>query len=97
METVVSAAASNPPHPQPASDTAGVILRAEQVTKVFLGTVALDKVDFNVYQGKVNALVGENGAGKSTLMKILAGVELPTSGHLRMAGREIHLRSTQDA
>lgn len=97
METVVLAATSNPLHAQPASDTAGVILRAEQVTKVFPGTVALDKVDFNVYQGKVNTLVGENGAGKSTLMKILAGVELPTSGHLRMVGREIHLRSTQDA
>ncbi|MCC6167562.1 MAG: sugar ABC transporter ATP-binding protein [Caldilineaceae bacterium] len=97
METVVSAAAPNPPDVQPASDTAGVILRAEQVTKVFPGTVALDKVDFNVYEGKVNALVGENGAGKSTLMKLLAGVELPTSGRLRMAGREIHLRSAQDA
>ncbi len=31
-----------------------VILRAEQVTKVYPGTVALDKVDFNVYRGKVN-------------------------------------------
>jgi erythritol transport system ATP-binding protein len=77
--------------------TAAVILRAEQVTKVFPGTVALDKVDFNVYRGKVNALVGENGAGKSTLMKILAGVEPPTSGHLRMEGQEIHLRSPRDA
>jgi erythritol transport system ATP-binding protein len=70
-----------------------VVLRAEQVTKVFPGTVALDHVDFNVYRGKVNALIGENGAGKSTLMKIVAGVERPTSGRLLLDGKPIHLRS----
>ena len=59
-----------------------VILRAEQVTKIFPGTVALNKVDFNVFRGRVNALVGENGAGKSTLTKILAGVEAPFLGVL---------------
>ena len=51
----------------------GVILRMEQVTKIFPGTVALDKVDYSVRRGKVNGLVGENGAGKSTLMKALCG------------------------
>ena len=80
--------------PLPPSD---VILRADQVSKVFPGTRALDKVDFSVYRGKVNALVGENGAGKSTLMKILAGVERLTEGRLLMEGQEIHLHSTTDA
>jgi erythritol transport system ATP-binding protein len=78
-------------HGDPAG--AAVVLRAEQVTKVFPGTVALDHVDFNVYRGKVNALIGENGAGKSTLMKIVAGVERPTSGRLLLDGKPIHLRS----
>ena len=36
-----------------------VILRAEHITKVFPGTVALKQVDFNVYRGNVNVLVGE--------------------------------------
>ena len=67
----------------------GVILSAENITKVFPGTTALDGVNFKVYGGKVNVLVGENGAGKSTLMKILAGVELPTSGRLLLDGNEV--------
>jgi erythritol transport system ATP-binding protein len=54
-------------------------------------------VDFHVRRGKVNALVGENGAGKSTLMKILAGVERPTTGHLLMHGAPLHLRSPLEA
>ena len=51
------------------------ILKAKNITKNYPGVVALDDVDFNVYRGKVNVLVGENVAGKSTLMKILSGVE----------------------
>src|SRR5689334_3828847 len=80
-----------------AAQQGDVILHAEHVTKVFPGTVALDKVNFNVYRGKVNVLIGENGAGKSTLMKILAGVEAPTSGRLVMDGQEIVIRSPHDA
>ncbi len=57
-----------------------IILRARDIRKVYPGTTALKGVDFNVYRGKVNVLVGENGAGKSTLMKILSGAEQPTSG-----------------
>ncbi len=74
-----------------------IILRAEKVTKVYPGTVALDHVDFNVYRGKVNVLVGENGAGKSTLMKIMAGVEQPTSGRLLLEGREIAPKNPREA
>jgi len=74
-----------------------VILRAQHITKVFPGTLALDKVDFNVYRGKVNVLVGENGAGKSTLMKILAGVESPTDGKLLLEGKEVKFRSPLEA
>ena len=80
---------------QPIEDE--VILRAEQIVKVYPGTTALNGVDFDVYRGKVNVLVGENGAGKSTLMKILAGVEQPTSGHIYLHGKEIFNRSIVEA
>lgn len=74
-----------------------VILRTEQVTKIYPGTVALDHVNYNVYRGKVNVLVGENGAGKSTLMKILAGVEEATEGHLLLEGQKIAPRNPREA
>ncbi len=77
--------------------TDDVVLRAESITKVFSGTVALKQVDFNVYRGKVNVLIGENGAGKSTLMKILAGVESATEGKLVLDGQEVHVNGPRDA
>ncbi|MHC1781923.1 MAG: sugar ABC transporter ATP-binding protein [Anaerolineaceae bacterium] len=78
-------------------NTADILLTAENVTKVFPGTLALEDVTFHVHKGKVNVLIGENGAGKSTLMKILAGVEQPTSGKIILDGREVHLHSPVDA
>ncbi len=78
-------------------DGAEVILRAEHVTKVFPGTTALDDVTLDLHRAKVNVLIGENGAGKSTLMKILAGVEAPTSGRVLLDGKELHLSSPADA
>jgi len=74
-----------------------IILTTEDITKVFPGTVALDDVSFNVRKGKVNVLIGENGAGKSTLMKILVGVQPPTSGRILLEGREIKPRSPLEA
>lgn len=79
------------------SPESNVILRAQGITKVFPGTIALDHVDFNCYRGKVNVLIGENGAGKSTLLKIIAGVEKPTEGHLLLEGIPVHFEDPLDA
>ena len=59
--------------------------------------MALAGVDFSVEPGQVHALIGENGAGKSTLVKILAGVEQPTSGALRYQGAPVRFESPRDA
>src|SRR5688572_23477757 len=83
-------------HPS-AEGTKEVILSAQNITKVFPGTVALKDVTVNFIKGKVNVLIGENGAGKSTLMKILAGVERPSSGKIFLDKREINLHSPSDA
>jgi len=74
-----------------------VVLRAEGISKVFGGTVALNGVDFNVYHGKVSALVGENGAGKSTLIGVLAGVHQPTAGQILLDGEPVQLHSPRAA
>ena len=74
-----------------------VVLEAKGITKKYPGTTALDGVDFTVYKGAVNVLVGENGAGKSTLMKILAGVETATSGDIIRNGQKIQYSSPSEA
>src|ERR1700693_3323119 len=85
------------PPDQAAADGDRVVLVAEKITKRFPGTVALDQVDFTVYAGSVNVLIGENGAGKSTRMKILAGVERATTGRLRLDGIPVEFKSTREA
>jgi simple sugar transport system ATP-binding protein len=59
------------------------------ITKRYAGVTALDGVDFRVAAGEAVCLAGENGSGKSTLIKILAGVEQPTEGAIRIGGTTI--------
>ncbi|WP_427383520.1 sugar ABC transporter ATP-binding protein [Janibacter sp. G56] len=74
-----------------------VVLEAIDVTKTYGATRALKGVSLQIRKGEVTVLFGENGAGKSTLMKILSGVESPTTGRLVHDGEEITLASTTEA
>jgi ribose transport system ATP-binding protein len=56
------------------------ILRTENITKIYPGTIALDKVSVSFDSGKVHAVIGKNGSGKSTLVKVFSGAIEQTSG-----------------
>ncbi|WAC50629.1 ATP-binding cassette domain-containing protein [Frigoribacterium sp. SL97] len=73
------------------------MLRAVDVVKTYGATRALKGVGFSIHRGQVTTLFGENGAGKSTLMKILSGVEQPTSGEIVLHGEPVVFANTVDA
>ncbi len=77
--------------------TDNVVLEARDIVKNYGGTRALKGVNFEIRAGTVTTLFGENGAGKSTLMKILSGVEQPTSGQILLGGEPVSFGSTTDA
>jgi simple sugar transport system ATP-binding protein len=67
------------------------------ITKVFPGIVANDKVRLEVEEGEIHALLGENGAGKSTLMSILFGLYEPDGGTIKIRGKEVRIHDPNDA
>lgn len=73
------------------------IISMRNIVKEFSGVRVLNKVDFNIYKGRIMALLGENGAGKSTLMKILTGVYLKTSGEVYFQGKAVNFTSTKES
>ena len=73
------------------------ILELRGISKSFAMTAALSGVSFSVMPGEVHAIVGENGAGKSTLIKVMTGVYQPDQGTIHAAGKQVNIRSTQEA
>ena len=73
------------------------VLSARNVAKSYGGIHALKGVNFDIHRGKVTTLFGENGAGKSTLMRILSGVETPTSGEIVLDGDVVTFASSSNA
>ena len=70
------------------------VVQMKGITKVYPNGIAANQgVDLNVRKGEIHALMGENGAGKSTLMKMLFGLEQPTSGEIWVNGEKVNLTS----
>ena len=63
-------------------------LTAREVTKSFGGHRAVDGFSFTLARGAIGGLVGPNGAGKTTLFNCLAGALQPTSGQVKLDGRD---------
>ena len=68
---------------QPAS------LSLQAVAKHFGPIKAVDGIDLDIGQDEFFSLLGPSGSGKTTLLRIIAGLERPTAGRVRVAGRDV--------
>jgi ABC-2 type transport system ATP-binding protein len=63
------------------------MIEAHHLTKRYGNTAAVDGVSFAVQPGRVTGFVGPNGAGKSTTMRMILGLDAPTSGSVHVNGK----------
>ncbi|GAA2256872.1 ABC transporter ATP-binding protein [Streptomyces ruber] len=76
------------------------LITCDRLVRVFatdgVEVQALQGLDLTVREGELMALVGASGSGKSTLMNILAGLDTPTAGAARVAGRDLLTMTGRD-
>jgi len=71
------------------------VLELEHIRKEYPGVVALKDVTLQLRRGEILGLIGENGAGKSTLIKCCSGAVIPTSGKIKINGKEFDRMTPQ--
>src|SRR6478752_4113755 len=64
------------------------MIQARELTKRYDGTLAVDALSFTVEPGIVTGFLGPNGAGKSTTLRMMMGLDRPTSGSALVNGRQ---------
>ncbi|NKB26451.1 MAG: ATP-binding cassette domain-containing protein [Rhodobacteraceae bacterium] len=67
------------------------IVQLKNVGKSYGPVVSLHDVSLEIGSNEIVGLIGDNGAGKSTLIKIMTGVEPPTSGEVSIRGERIDI------
>ena len=79
---------------------ADALIVCDRVVRIYSGdgleVQALQGLDLLVEEGELTAVVGASGSGKSTLMNILAGLDAPTAGSVRVAGHDLAAMTTAD-
>jgi ABC-type lipoprotein export system ATPase subunit len=78
----------------------GALVVCDQVVRIYSGAgievQALQGLDLLIEEGELVAMVGASGSGKSTLMNILAGLDTPTAGRVRVAGHDLGALTPRD-
>ncbi|HBK57786.1 MAG TPA: ABC transporter ATP-binding protein [Spirochaetaceae bacterium] len=64
-------------------------LKTENLTKSFLGLVAVNKISFSMEEGEILGIIGPNGAGKTTFINLISGIIMPTEGLIEYKGMDI--------
>lgn len=74
-------------------------LKIEDLCKVYgkgeNKVTALDHVSLTIENGEFTAIIGSSGSGKSTLLHTIAGVDVPTSGHVYLNGQDVYAQSNE--
>ena len=83
--------------PAPPAGEAVPAIALHGITKRFPGVLANDDISLDFHPGEIHVLLGENGAGKSTLIGILAGMQQPDAGEIRVKGRPVRLASPRES
>src|SRR5215813_4018872 len=71
-------------------------IELKNVTKQFGGVSAVNNVSFSVNEGELMALLGPSGGGKTTVLRMIAGLEMPTSGDVFIRGKRVNDVSVQE-
>ena len=66
-----------------------VVLEAQDIVMRFGGLTAVNNVSLQVHEGEILGLIGPNGAGKTTFFNCLTGMYKPTSGTVRLGGKQL--------
>lgn len=66
-----------------------VLVKAENLTKKFGNLVAVDSINFEIFEGESFGFLGPNGAGKTTTMRMIQSVSPLTTGKLELAGMDV--------
>lgn len=78
----------------------GSFIEIEDITKVYrIGnekTIALNKIDLQIEKGEFCCFLGTSGSGKSTLLNLMAGLEKPSKGHVKIGGKNVERMSEKE-
>ena len=68
-----------------------VIIRCENINKKFKSKTVLEDISFEIIRGEFLSLLGPSGCGKTTILRMLIGIEKPSSGRIIKDGKKLRV------